>query len=135
MDCDSSAAGTDGAALIRLELKGHIPSKASLYRRGKNGLYLERRAALNIESLHFQLNAMWNRPALNHPEVTLEFHLRNERQDRDGALKTTLDLLQVAGVIRNDNIRHFNGWLHVAPAVISTDEKVVILLRDGDHDG
>ncbi len=122
---------------IRLELRGHVPSKASMYRRSwrgaRRGLHITEQACTEIAGLRLQLNAQWaGRKPLAHPEVTIQFHLCNDAQDRDGALKTTLDLLQIAGVIKNDNIRNFNGWLHVAPAVVSSEEKVVIELREGN---
>ena len=85
---------------------------------------------MEIAALQLQLNAQWHqREALEHPEVTVRFTLTNDGQDRDGALKTTLDTLQAAGVIKNDNIRHCNGWLHIAPAIVGEDEGVVIELQ------
>ena len=80
-----------------------------------------------IQALEFQLNVQWGgKQPLIHPDITIYLHLKNPLQDKDGAQKTILDLLQKVGVIKNDNIKFCNGWLHIAPAVISKDEKVVI---------
>ena len=116
---------------MRLELRGHVPSKASDYRRGRNGgLYLPPGTAMELAGLQFQLNALWGgKPTLIDPDITLEFHVSNPLQDKDGCIKATLDIMQKAGVIKNDNIKFCNGWLHIAPAVITSDEKVVIDIR------
>jgi Holliday junction resolvase RusA-like endonuclease len=117
--------------MMRLELEGHVPSKANQWARGKRGTYIPPGTALELQALQFQLNAQWSgkRPMV-HPDICIEFHLKNPLQDRDGALKSILDLLQAAGVIHNDNIKFCNGWLHIAPAVISQDEKVIIELAE-----
>lgn len=119
--------------MYHLQLTGHVPSKANSYVRrsgqGK-GLRLKERAAADIRSLAYQLNVQWagKRP-LEHPEVMMYFYTRNGSQDRDNQVKTVLDLLQSQGVIVNDNARHFNGWLHIAPTVITSDEKVIIEVK------
>lgn len=106
-------------------------NKASLYRRGRSGLYIRDEAAREIDGLQAQMNVEWRRrDILMHPETTVQFHLKNPAQDRDGTLKTVLDIMQKSGVIWDDNIAHFNGWLHIAPAVVTTQEKVVIELRE-----
>ena len=123
--------GYDPGETHRLELTGHVPSKANNYRVGRGKAFYMRSVVLSeIGSLAYQLNVQWagKRP-LEHPEVTLYFHTENASQDRDNQVKTILDLLQAQGVIVNDNSRHFNGWLHIAPTVITSDEKVIIELR------
>ena len=102
-----------------LTLRGNIPAKKSKYRsRCGGGLYLDAATRACIEGLAFQAGSQWRRSShepVEHPVVTIRMHARQTRADRDGKLVTLLDVLQQAGVIRNDNINRFNGWLHLAP--------------------
>jgi hypothetical protein len=58
--------------------------------------------------------------------VVITFHVRNDRIDRDGMLCTLLDVLQEAGVIRNDSVRSFNGRVRLESAVVTEDPCVVV---------
>lgn len=115
-----------------LFLRGHIPSKANCYlpRAGKGRkLRLNPQAKSEIEWLIIQANQQRPREApFEHPMVTLCFRFKNPAQDRDNAEKTILDVLQEARIISNDNVRHFNGWIHKAPAELGDQEGVTIYL-------
>jgi hypothetical protein len=115
-----------------MTLRGAIPSKKSLYRRaivnGKPSLVIDPTAKQQMNSLQLQAQGLWKYDPVKHPAVKVRFTTSNPAQDRDGMFTTLADLLQSAGVIVNDNIRHFNGTVTLEPAVICNvgDEEVRI---------
>lgn len=111
----------------RLILSGHVPSKKNLYRRSKDGrLFLDTKVADQIKVLTKQAKSQWTETALEHPNVWATFFVRDARGDRDNKWATVSDVLQDAGVIRNDNVARFNGRLVIQPAVIDKRERVVV---------
>jgi Holliday junction resolvase RusA-like endonuclease len=114
----------------QITLRGHTPSKKNLYRRSKNGrLFLNEEVKAQIDGLILQANSQWRAKPLEHPDVSVTFFVRDARGDRDNKWATISDVLQVANVIVNDNVARFNGRLVIQPAVIDTEERVVIELE------
>lgn len=116
---------------MTLLLEGPIPCKKSLYRRGRNGLFLDREVKAAIDCLILQAKHQWRVSPIEHPEVTVTFRVLDRRSDRDGKLATVLDVLQKAGVVANDNIAHFNGWLRIAPAIVGKREGCELQIDPG----
>lgn len=116
---------------MTIRLLGPVPCKKSKYRRGRTALYLDRSVSAAIDALVLQARAQWRRPPIEHPDITITFHVRHRRADRDGMLATVMDILQRAGVVANDNIARCNGWLRLAPAVVGEVEGVEIRITRG----
>lgn len=113
--------------IFRIELRGPVPSKKNLYRRGKNGaLFLNREVKDKIEILIMQARQQWKRPPLEHPDMDVEFYVLDRRSDRDNKLGCLLDVLQEAGVIAKDNIAKFNGTVVILPAIVGDREGVLL---------
>ena len=114
-------------AVIRLTLRGNVPNKKNLWRPRKGGgMFLDQDVKSKIDWLILQARRQWNRPALEHPDVDVEFFVLDRASDRDNKLGCILDVLQEAGVLVNDNISRFNGTLVVHPAVVGAHEGVII---------
>jgi Holliday junction resolvase RusA-like endonuclease len=110
-----------------LVLKGHCPSKKNLWKRGKGGrTYIDDETAALIDALTAQAQAQWKHEPVTHPNMYVEFHVRDRRRDRDNMLTTILDCLRDADVIVNDNVAQFNGTVVLAPALVDSDERTVI---------
>lgn len=108
------------AAVRRLIILGPTPAKKNRWHRGKNGgMYFDQTArnkmqegsiTEQIAALTWQARSQWGaRPPLIHPAMTLVFYVKDQRGDLDNMLSTTLDILKVAGVLRDDNMKHFKG--------------------------
>jgi hypothetical protein len=126
-----------GTVVHYIRLLGWCPSKKNRYRiaargRGKVGLKINDDDKAFLDALQFQANSLWQHQPLSHPEMVFRLTTSNPAQDSDGALTATLDILQVAGVLINDNIRHFNGAKVILPADICEPGKefVEICLRE-----
>ena len=89
-------------------------------------MFLDQDVKSKIDWLILQARRQWNRPALEHPDVDVEFFVLDRASDRDNKLGCILDVLQEAGVLVNDNISRFNGTLVVHPAVVGAHEGVII---------
>jgi hypothetical protein len=112
---------------VTITLRGPIPCKKSLYRRGKSGgLFLDTKVKAAIDALILQAQWRWHSGPLEHPEITVTFQVLDRRSDRDGKLATVLDVLQKAGVILNDNIAHCNGRIVIEPAIVGDTEGSII---------
>lgn len=114
--------------VIRLTLKGPVPNKKNLWKPKPNGrgMYIDSEIKSLIDSLIIQAKLQWSRPPIEHPDVDVEFFVRDRKSDRDNKLGCILDVLQKAGVLVNDNSAHFNGTVVIHPAVIGNVEGVVI---------
>lgn len=118
---------------MTITLHGHCPAKKNNWKpRAGGGIRTDKDTANFIQDLIDQAWIEWRNlhagtgPMLEHPEMSVQFFVRFRGCDRDNKLSTILDVLQKAGVIRNDNIAHFNGELRLLPAVVATEEKTVI---------
>ena len=110
---------------VTLVLKGAVPSKKNMYRRatvrGKPTLVLDKKATALIGPLTLQARTEWNRRGgqpLVHPKMSIRFSCSTDALDRDGMVASLLDSLQDAGLLANDNIRHFNERLVIEPALL-----------------
>jgi len=119
----------DAVEKATLHLTGHVPSKKDLYRRKKNGgLYLDKEVKAQIASLETQARIQWGpRKPLVHPDVSVTFYVRSRRPDKNNKHGCLMDVLQAAGVIKNDNIKWFNGREIIEPAVVARGEESTIV--------
>jgi Holliday junction resolvase RusA-like endonuclease len=110
-----------------LVLKGHCPSKKNLWKRGKGGrTYIDHETAAIIAVLTAQAKAQWKREPVTHPNILVQFYVRDKRRDRDNMLTTLLDCLCKAGVLVNDNMAQCNGLLVVYPALVDKNERAEV---------
>lgn len=122
--------------MIILELKGHVPSKKNNYRSlpGGGGVFVNKSVQVAIDALTTQATYTWRlklgRDPLEHPKLTVQFFVANQRSDRDNKLSCLLDVLQKAGVLVNDSIRRCNGVLTLLPAIVDKDERTVIEIEE-----
>lgn len=116
---------------ITLVLHGPVPSKKNLLRpKRSGGLYLDRKTSAEMTALVWQAKNQWGqRPALVSPSVSVVFHVRSRRSDRDNRLTCILDALVTAGVLANDNIENFNGPVIIDPAIVDPKAEEMTLIR------
>lgn len=113
-----------------ITLDGACPSKKNLYRRGRSGgLYLDRDVKAKLDFLTFQAARQWPEAPVIHPDVDIQFYVLDQRTDRDNRLGALLDCLQKAGVIKNDNIKNFNGTVTILPAILAVRERTILKIR------
>lgn len=128
----------EGPLSILLTLYGHCPSKKSNYRVAASGTLISTaETKAQVEALTLQAMFQWAAKCagpVEHPEVTTRFYVAAKRQDEDGMYVTLMDVLQMAGVIVNDNIAHFNGRkIHEPCEVVpEAEERVEIRLEKKD---
>lgn len=117
---------------MKLVLKGHVPAKKNLWKRGRGGrVYLNREAQDQIDYLTLQAQQKWSgKQPLIHPDFSIQFYVRDQRGDRDNKQSTLMDVLQKAGVLLNDNIKQCNGKITLLPAVVDKNERTVINIAD-----
>jgi Holliday junction resolvase RusA-like endonuclease len=112
---------------MTLKLIGAVPSKKNNYRRSAHGgMFIPNKEAAEIASLMFQARAQWGDREPVSPDATFafRFYRKTRRADRDNAYTCLLDVLQKAGVIRNDNLKHCNGEHIICPAVVNSSLSV-----------
>jgi Holliday junction resolvase RusA-like endonuclease len=119
-----------GVASVTLVLRGKVPSKKNVWRHGKGRTYIDRETKALIDALTAQAQSQWNRAPVTHPDMRVQFFVRDKRRDRDNLLTTLLDCLREAGVIVNDNIAQFNGTLVLLPSVIDQNERVTVAVEN-----
>lgn len=104
-----------------LELYGPIPSKKNSYKkrsgRGR-GMFKDRDLQSKLDYLTLQIPAEARGLELVHPDVTIQFTVPDRGRDRDNMVTSLLDVLVLAGVLKNDNIASFNGRLVIEPAEV-----------------
>lgn len=104
-----------------LELYGEIPSKKNSYKkrsgRGR-GMFKDRDLQSKLDYLTLQIPAEARGLELVHPDMRIQFIVPDRRRDRDNLVTALLDVLVVAGVLKNDNIASFNGRLVIEPAEV-----------------
>lgn len=112
---------------LTLTLTGPCPGKKNLWKRSKRGVYIDKDVAAQLQSLTLQAAEQWRQrePAI-HPDMTVQFYVKDRRPDLDNKSTTIWDCLRNAGVIRNDSVKWFNGKLTLLPAILDKDERVVI---------
>jgi hypothetical protein len=121
-----------------LKLRGACPSKKNCMERitikGVRTLGINKAAKAKLDSLQLQLQCLWKRQPLIHPNITVKFTASNDAADNDGMLVSTMDLLQprAGNLILNDNIRFANGRTIIEPADICAvgDEMVELWIDD-----
>jgi len=102
-----------------ITLPGAMIAHKNMWMRSKHGMRLPDEAKDYMATCAMIARAAWSHGApARHPRMTVEFHVKSGRIDRDGMFVTVNDILQKAGVIQNDNVKHFNGELTILPAVV-----------------
>lgn len=128
---------------IQIELLGVVPSKKNMLRvskikrQGQRGVHLDPRTKKMINNLTVQVPGQYRGLGFIDPTITIEFISSNNRQDRDGKLITIFDILQNTQVIVNDNIKFFNGPIHIQPAQLCSvgEDKTIITLEPASITG
>lgn len=116
-----------------MTLRGPIPSKKNLYRRGaRGGMYIPKGVKALLDSLQIQAQAQWGgRAPLTKPDIRVELSLTSLRSDPDNKLTALLDVLRNAGVIVNDNAKRI-GTVSVSANMAPRsdfEERAVIVLE------
>jgi len=109
----------------KITLRGPVPAKKNNWKpRPKGGgVYTDRTTATQIDGFIFQARSAWGgKPVVDPAIVHCTFYVPNYAgADGDNMQTTVLDVLQKAGVIRNDNRKGLRGW------------SGRIVVRDGDE--
>jgi Holliday junction resolvase RusA-like endonuclease len=122
-----------------LLIEGHVPSKKNEYaiRRypnGKNSFYIPADVKADLDAIQYQMAKQWGkRPTLVHPNVVFHLYAKTSRSDRDNRVQTLIDCMVKAGVIADDNIAKFNGYVLITPCIVGGPEKSVINLTWTDE--
>ena len=97
-----------------------FPAKKNQWRRSKHGgLYLPSACRAAMNDLTLQARCQWGHGSpLENPAIALKLWLLNLRRDPDGIWTTLCDVLQDAGVIRNDNAKRLGGPSIRLPIVV-----------------
>lgn len=85
-------------------LKGKIPSKKNLWKRSRNGMYLDKDARADLDALLWQFKGQKRpaKPLSGAIGVTFNFVQAMRRGDMDNKITAILDLLQKSEIIKND---------------------------------
>lgn len=96
--------------VLIFELKGKIPSKKNAWKpNGRGGMYLDKALRRELDGLTLQLIAIRNKNRLLKPmegsiRIEVVFYEKGGRSDLDNVYTTLQDLLQSAGIIKNDRM-------------------------------
>ena len=86
------------------------PSVNSYWKRGKGGNIYRTQEATNWLTYASAIIRQKKRTLFETPvEIYITVNYENEKRDLDGFCKLTLDCLQYAGVIKNDNLRYVHN--------------------------
>jgi hypothetical protein len=125
---------------VRIHIPVLIPSKKNMLKprapgsRGRAYHYDTETSALLDATIAWLRKAWAPRLPVESPLVQVHYFVLHRRQDRDGIWTTVLDCCKKAGVIHDDNIRWFNGYVIHHPAVLvghQRDAGVVLEVRTG----
>jgi len=99
-----------------IHLFGDIPSKKNRYSPTKGGMHKGKELKEELDALEEQIPGDMRDLCLQHPDIVVEFAVKNRRKDRDGMLATLLDVLVACKVITDDSINSCNGTVLILPA-------------------
>jgi Holliday junction resolvase RusA-like endonuclease len=111
-----------------ITIPGAMPCKKSKYRIGNGRMFHDSSLSDSLAAAAIVVQSQWGRAPVIHPKMSVEFHVLSGRMDRDGMLATLSDILQKAGVLKNDNIKNHNGELTILPAVKTKQPMTVVRL-------
>jgi Holliday junction resolvase RusA-like endonuclease len=118
--------------IVRVHIPVQIPSKKNKLRPRANrrGYHYDEETRAQLDAIEAWILKAWRpRRAIAHPRIDVHYFYVNDGQDRDGIWTTVLDCLKKAGVIHDDNIRCFNGFVahHPAQRVLHPRDAGVVL--------
>lgn len=111
-----------------------IPSKKNAQvegtaKSGKRYRYYRRDVQKALNDLEMQVPVYVRGLMLEHPKVEVFMTVPHDRADIDGMWTALVDVLKKQRVIRDDNLRYFNGGVYLAPAVIADYWQTVIKIE------
>lgn len=99
--------GESGVKSLEFTIDGEVPSKKNSWKpRAGGGMYIPAGVQADIDALLWQLKPIRNKMsrAIAGPiALRLEIVTRTKKQDTDNRHTTMQDVLQMAGIIENDN--------------------------------
>jgi hypothetical protein len=96
---------------------------------GKLGLITKPKVSQAMDRLAMQIPGWVRDLNLEHPDVEVRFFVCRDSIDRDNIFSSLLDLLWKYNVIKDDQIKNFNGLITLHPAIIGDEWKTEIQLR------
>jgi hypothetical protein len=115
-----------------LVIPGFVPAKKNLWRhgKGKQMYFAKDGVGAQIEALTWECKRAWvpNPPAML-PKMWFVFYCKDLMSDIDNKLTTLLDILKVAGVIHNDNLKFLPGPITIRGEVDAANERTEITLE------
>lgn len=92
----------------RLTLKGKVPPKKNLLRRGKKGrMFYDEDVKAAIDALITQVQGQWKREPIKFVEyLQVTFYVNDVRRDGDNCFATVSDSLVKGHALVNDNMAH-----------------------------
>ena len=93
---------------ISFTLDGEMPSKKNAWKGGRGRVYLPADLNRELDAFLWQLKAVLVREKIRKPieapaEIFVCFYTCDAKRDTDNMLTTLQDLLQKAGMVKNDN--------------------------------
>lgn len=119
-----------------ITLQGVPSGKKNALRPGRKGqkMHYDRGLRRALDACVLQAQSQWQgREPLTHPIIAMHCWGYPEQTDRDGLFVNALDVLVKAGILRDDSIRHSNGWYQIAPANLGGEPRVVLHIGKGNE--
>lgn len=120
-----------------LSFDGPVPSKKNAQlqgtaKSGKKYRYYAKGVQKAMSDLEMQVPGELRDLRLEHPKAELFLTAPVDTIDVDGVWTCLVDVLKKQGVITDDNLKHFNGGVYLAPAVISDHWLTVVKLTEAE---
>jgi len=97
--------------MIEFTIYGEVPSKKNAWRHGKDGVYLPKTQQKALDDLQLQMQVHKPRKPLEGSLAVMIEIGGHTNKDLDNQVTTLLDLLQKAGIIKNDkDVEDIHAW-------------------------